>query len=332
MLHTGAAFDQSNTENILGERAVYIDTHAHVDAIWQAKAALNDMETWGIRKMLIMPPPYWPDRYDPYYINALVDIVKKYPDRFAFLAGGATLNVMIQQVAHKKTIGPALQKKFEKKAVDILAKGAIGFGELAAEHLSLREGHPYMSAPPDHPLFLLLADIAAQHNVPIDIHMEAVPEEMPLPSQLSSPPNPRVLSPNIAAFERLLAHNRKAKIIWSHVGWDQTGHRTPALTRELLHKHPNLFMNFKLRRDRHSRADNCPVDQYHRIKPEWLAVMREFPDRFLIGTDVKYLSGTRQHKESWGMEETMSFASMLPPDLIRAIGYKNARNIFKLDE
>ena len=31
--------------------------------------------------------------------------------------------------------------------------------------------------PPDHPLYLLLADIAAQHGVPIDLHMEAVPAD-----------------------------------------------------------------------------------------------------------------------------------------------------------
>ena len=55
--------------------------------------------------------------------------------------------------------------------------GAAGFGEMAAEHFS--GGTPYQFAPPDHPLFLLLADIAARHDVPIDQHMNAVPRDGP---------------------------------------------------------------------------------------------------------------------------------------------------------
>ena len=57
---------------------------------------------------------------------------------------------------------------------------------------------------------------------------------MPLPSHLKSPPNPPRLHANIAAFERLLAHNPRAKIIWDHAGWDNTGYRTADLCRRLL--------------------------------------------------------------------------------------------------
>ncbi len=31
--------------------------------------------------------------------------------------------------------------------------------------------------PPDHPLFLVLAEVAAKYGIPIDLHMEAVPEK-----------------------------------------------------------------------------------------------------------------------------------------------------------
>lgn len=55
--------------------------------------------------------------------------------------------------------------------------------------------------------------------MPIDIHMEAVPDDMPLPLGLNPSHNPGILKANISAFERLLSHNRKAKIIWAHAGW-----------------------------------------------------------------------------------------------------------------
>ena len=56
----------------------------------------------------------------------------------------------------------------------MIKDGALGFGEITALHLSFRRTHPFEETPPDHPLYVLLADIAARLGVPIDIHMEAV--------------------------------------------------------------------------------------------------------------------------------------------------------------
>ena len=177
-----------------------------------------------------------------------------------------------------------MEKKFKERAEAILAAGAVGFGEMAAEHFP--SSTPYEFAPPDHPLFLLLADIAAQHDVPICIHMEAVPQDMDLPAPLKSPPNPPRLHANIAAFERLLAHNPRAKIVWAHLGWDTTGYRTPELTRRLLEAHPNLFMEIKLD-PLDTELKNSPLSNgaSGTIKPEWLKLFTDFQDRFVIGSD-----------------------------------------------
>jgi predicted TIM-barrel fold metal-dependent hydrolase len=53
--------------------------------------------------------------------------------------------------------------------------------------------------------------------------------------------NPDREPENITAFERLLAHNPKAKIVWVHLGMDTTDQRSPELTRRLLAKHQNLY-------------------------------------------------------------------------------------------
>jgi len=63
------------------------------------------------------------------------------------------------------------------------------------------------SVPADHPLLLLLVDIAARHDVPIDLHFDPVLEKMARPDWAPST-NPAVLPANFPAFERLLAHNR----------------------------------------------------------------------------------------------------------------------------
>ena len=72
--------------------------------------------------------------------------------------------------------------------------------------------------------------------------MEAVVKNTPLPENLRaiSKKNPSTLNANIPAFERLLKHNRKAKIVWQHVGWDNVGQMNISLLRKMLTAHPNL--------------------------------------------------------------------------------------------
>jgi hypothetical protein len=289
------------------------------------------MDQYNITKMIIMPPPFAPQSQQSYDYSDLLGVCKKYPDRFVFFGGGGPLNIMIHQTVDTKEISPALKTKFEKTALKILDKGALGFGEFAAEHFSLGPDHIYAWAPPDHPLFLLLAGIAAEHDVPIDIHMEAVPEAMSLPAGLRSPPNPKTLTPNIAPFERLLAHNRKARILWSHVGWCNTGKRTVALCAELLGRHPNLYMSFKIS-PRDSRPECMPIEQGVGLKEEWLRLIREFPERFIIGTDQFYVSPRSPMRQIGppSVEPTNRFFSLLPPDLARKLGQENPRLIFNL--
>ena len=319
----------------------YIDAHNHLtgrfgpqsrqvlDFEGAAQAALRTMNRFGIEKMLIMPPPFPPGHEHQYECDDFIEIAQKYPERFAFLGGGGTLNPMIQEAVRKGKTDYQKQK-FKRTALEILSKGAKGFGEFAIEHLCLGKKHNHQSAPADHPLFLLLADIAAQHDVPIDIHMEVVAKKMPLPGNLSSPPNPKELAPNLGAFERLLAYNPKAKIIWSHVGWDNTGHRTAELTARLLKKHPNLYMSFKIS-PRDSVPENRPIQKGVGLKPEWINVIREFPDRFIIGSDQFYLSPKmRGQTGPPSAAPTNSFFSLLPPDIARKVGIENPRRLFKL--
>jgi predicted TIM-barrel fold metal-dependent hydrolase len=214
--------------------------------------------------------------------------------------------------------------KYRKRAEAILAAGAAGFGEMAAEHFP--SSTPYESAPPDHPLFLLLADIAAQHDVPICIHMEAVPQDMDLPAPLESPPNPPRLHANIAAFERLLAHNPRAKIVWAHLGWDTTGYRTPELTRRLLAAHANLFMEIKL--DPVDKGKTSPITNRASgtIKPEWLKLFTDFQDRFVIGTDQHYPQSSGPQR--W--QAAVRLFNQLPAAVQQKIGADNAVHIYNL--
>jgi len=331
---------QSNNNTSTGRDIAYIDTHNHLSGgpIWRSdypgaiRNALAEMNELGIQKICIMPPPFSPGHRGIFEIDDFLPVTVKYPERISILGGGGSLNVMIHQIGKSDSVSPEMKARFEKKAAEIISKGAIGFGEFAIEHFSFNYDHPYESVSADHPLFLLLADIAAKYNMPIDVHMEAIPQDMPLPDRnilKKSGNNPRMLRENLSAFERLLDHNQKAKIIWAHVGWCNTGFRTPTLCRELFEKHPNLFMSFKLSPE--SVPDARPISEDRKtIKAEWLQLIEDFPDRFLIGTDQFYVASGAKPIGPQKTEATKRLMTLLPPKLARQIGTINPIRIFNL--
>ncbi len=309
----------------------FVDVHTHVDPTdinASIQIALQSMSKENAAKIFFLASPSTfsmapKDRFDS---ELLLSATKDYRDKLKVLGGGGTLNAMIQQAVESGDAGAEVQKKFKDRAEDILRQGAIGFGEMTAEHFPTTT--PYQYAPADHPLFLMLADIAAAHNVPIDLHMEAVPQDMALPSHLKSPPNPPRLHANIAAFERLLAHNPRAKIIWDHAGWDNTGYRTPELCRRLLQAHANLYMELKL--DAQDVEMNSPLENGATgpIKPEWRKLLQDYPDRFIIGSDQHYPMPQQSGTQRW--QEIVLLFNQLPPDLRLKIGMENATRIYNL--
>ncbi len=321
---------------------VYIDTHAHLIANFKksgrtdcegaAKTALNEMNKLGVKKMLLMPMPAEKTHNETLTCPDLTVLTKKYPDRFGLMMGGGTLNPMIIESAMDYSkITDSYKDKFRKKALEVLTKkGVLGFGEMAAEHFSMNANHHYSKASPDHPLFLLLADIAAEKNVPIDLHMEAISQDIDLPSWLQKRKfnNPNKFKANIPAFEKLLAHNRKAKIVWVHLGWDNTRERTPELTERLLKAHPNLYMSFRVVKN--PGQVNRPVDNQGNLKPDWLAVIKAYPDRFLFGCDEFFFPSymNKEHGSKGSLENTVAFLKKLPDDLRKKVGYENAMQVY----
>lgn len=303
-----------------------IDAHAHPSrssrSIEQGLGATRQiMAEFGVTMTILAPPPFPAAERGLYGAGELQARARSEKDRFAFTAGGESLNPMIQQTPPDK-VTPDLVQRFERAAESIAQAGAAGFGEVAAEHFSNRMGrHPYESSPPDHPLFLALADICAKYAMPLELHMEAVPREMPFPPARSGPPNPANLKENISAFERLLDHNPKARIVWLHAGWDLSGERTVPLMRSLLERHTNLFMTVKS--DHAGTPRNAPFLPDGTVKPAWIAMMRAFPDRFVIGSDQFYDEGPER------IERARKFINGLPPDLARLVASENVRRVYR---
>ena len=309
----------------------FIETHAHLDqkdTAGSIKAALRAEQSENAARIIFLPSPFTPDDPTRFDYDVLAAAEKDHPGKFAYLGGGGTLNVMVQEAVHSKNAGPEIQKKFKEEAERIANSGASGFGEMTAEHFATTPGSYYEYAPADHPLFLLLADVSAEHGgLPIDFHMEAAPKAMALPAGQKSPPNPEQLHANIAAFERLLAHDPKAVVVWAHEGWDNTGERTVELSRRLLQAHPNLYMEIKV--DPVEVGKNSPLADggSGALKPEWRKLFQDFPDRFVIGSDQHYPEPANG-SQRW--QSAVLVFNQLPADVRQKIGIDNPKRIYHL--
>lgn len=314
----------------LAQPTPILDTHVHLARGLRRGERLDSMvavarramDAFGVDRAIVSPPPFPPGRRAIYGAAEFTDALHG-EQRFAFVAGGESLNPLVHETAADNVSSDVVQQ-FSREAEAIAAAGAAGFGELALEHFSSGIGnHPYESAPPDHPLLLALADIAAARSMPIDIHMEAVPQDMPFPPNRPQGSNPPTLRANIDRFERLLQHNPNARIVWVHAGWDLTGERTIPLMRGLLDRHANLFMSIKIDRSGSPRTTPFFPDSAQ-IRPEWIAMLRGFQDRFVIGSDQFIDQGTAR------FETARRFVDALPDDLQGLVANANAPRIYRL--
>ena len=316
-----------------------IDCHSHMRGDWNAAidVALRFMNTINVRRTVIMPPPQ--GVHNPLYDVDELSPVKRQKDRFSMVAGGGSLNIMLHRAGFADSVADDTMRRFERAATEILEAGAVAFGELTFEHFSMTSNHPHVVARPDGPLMLRLSDIAAERGVPIDIHMEAVPLAEPMPAAILklSSDNATKIAANMERFEKLLAHNRKAPIVWVHLGWDNTGHRTPELVHALLLRHENLHLQIRPlppppETAIHSALYNFIVDSELRAEPRWVKVMSAFPERFTIGMDNFYEAQNPRARVRVPppLPFARSFVNSLPPELAAKVAHENAVRLYKL--
>lgn len=320
-----------------------IDTHAHLDFTRfkdygaTLDGLIKTMDEFKVEKTILMPTPQGGIVGQKLHDFAqLLPALQKYPGRIALMAGpGAFGELYFQKAA--AAITDADRNVFRAKAEALAQQPIVGFGEIGIVHMSIPmmgNQHPYEAVPADHPLLLMLTDIAAQHDLAIDIHFDLVPRDMDLPPLLVNPnaqqPNPSRLLQNQDGLERFLAHNRKTKIVWAHVGGEPLATRTPAVVRDLLTRNPNLYMSFRLQRMRPDVAADALTPQ-GQLKPIWAQLIADFPDRFMLGTDTFYQDSPQARGgDAVGLENLQRLLSQLPPEIARKVAHDNVAAIYKV--
>ena len=118
------------------------------------------------------------------------------------------------------------------------------------------------------------------------------------------------------AIVKLLAHAPQAKLIWAHTG---IGGTPAARVGELLQRHPGLMGELSYRPG---------LTENGRLSSEWRALMVQYPQRFLVGSDT-WVNARWQYYEGL-MTEARQWLGNLPPAVARRIGWENGAALFGL--
>ncbi|MDZ4385088.1 MAG: amidohydrolase family protein [Candidatus Moranbacteria bacterium] len=320
----------------------YIDVHTHImPSGMSLEEMIKNMDIEGIDTMIIMETPtsiYMGKSQEEYGIPSASE---KYPNRFISLYGGEAMT-LLDIVIKKGGYTQSQEEKYTALLEDAMKSGKYkGFGEIALTHISLGGVGADVTIPGDHPWMFIMSDIAAKYDLPIDVHMDVA-----------------TANEGIAGLEKLLDHNKNTKIIWSHTAWSRTNYKSGSieLMRRLFEKHPNLYSSVKIQTETAFMDGGVGMKQQPQkgtgrgtkqlssgnggtkpppqqgltsgINLEWLALFKEYPERFMMGSDIK--PGERPNEFAY-IKAHRKFLEQLPAEILKQIERNNAKEIFKIN-
>ena len=119
------------------------------------------------------------------------------------------------------------------------------------------------------------------------------------------------------AVEKLFAHAPRARLVWAHTG---IGGVPVERVRALFARHPTLYGELSYRPGL--------TDADGRLSAPWEALLLEYPERFLVGSDTWINSRWQQYEEL--MAQARQWLGGLPPNIARRIGWDNGAALFGL--
>lgn len=182
---------------------------------------------------------------------------------------------------------------FKDPSIHEMVLRELAQGTPAGPYRGLGEFHLYDSADANGPVARSLMRLAQERELAVLAHVDD------------------------DAIDLLMAHAPKARLIWAHTG---IGGAPVARVRALLVKHPTLMGELSYRPGL--------TDAGGGLSAEWKALLMEFPQRFLVGSDT-WVNARWQSYESL-MQEARRWLGDLPPEVARRIAWDNGAALFGL--
>jgi predicted TIM-barrel fold metal-dependent hydrolase len=229
---------------------------------------------------------------------------ERHGGRVVAFAGGAHVRQLVSRYGQAAwaVTAPEVELFLEELGANLATGRLRGIGEIHVNNRmsNLPNTTPYRF-PADSPLMQRLWRLSATYGFPVSVHMDAERE-------------------SAEEMERLLASDRKGTWLWAH-----TGHYAePALVRRLLAEHPNLYCELSYRVSISPSRTAKPMDDAGRLQEQWRQLIEDFPDRFVLGTDIGVASPPlyTQHIAFWRL-----ILMQLSPETAAKLAFRNAERL-----
>jgi hypothetical protein len=200
-----------------------------------------------------------------------------------------------------------------------------GIGEVMSRHDDLTNLTVGERPRADHPSLLRIYDFAGEVGLPVSIHHNVAPI-----SHDGIDRKTRYLDELLRAFEEF----PKTNFIWCHAGVSRrivVDDLIAIISEEVLADHGShvcvdlswvVFEDYLLQRDPSGDivrdADNAPV-----IRPDWVSLIEEFPENFILGSD-KVGDFRKYHAE---IRKYNALLKALKPQTRRLVAHKNFERV-----
>ena len=167
---------------------------------------------------------------------------------------------------------------------------------------------------PNFAPFLAIVKEVAAHDVWLDLHIEPI--------------DPDGLSYEDWAFgglQLLFDQNPTLKVVLSH-----TAMTNPSNARSILKTYPNIMLSIKVVTPTNAWKNLEPVvNSNGEVYEDWATLFEEMPDRFVIGSDAKFMRrGFTLDTYEKMIDMVRRLLGSLSPETAQDIAYNNAKVMF----
>jgi|TARA_Y100000294_G_C8525253_1_gene324639 hypothetical protein len=238
-----------------------------------------------------------------------IPLKKELGDKRIAWAGQGEFNSVFLSGGMKEMLNPdnpTLVRLYKEAEQDLKDGVIVGLGEIFVNNRTTQRNKRFRrKGQVDAPLIRKFFDLVAKYDGFMAFHMQAE-------------------SDSLEQLDKLLASNRKGRVVWNHCGSDTSA----SDVRSLMDKHPNLFCELSQRYPPVQKNRSRQFFNSGGIESDWRQLIEDHADRFMVGTDAHSI------EEFVGAIETVRKGLLpdLKPATARNIAYQNAQRLFKLKD
>lgn len=205
---------------------------------------------------------YWYSATDTIVVDAVKDLSKEQKRRFhPFLTGFNPVDKMAaEHIERMLEINPGFWQ---------------GIGEIFTRHDNLTALTTGDIPRANNEALDRVYDLAAKHDLPVMLHSNITSQRERKPLYLEE-------------LEEAVKKHPKTRFIWAHAGTSAEIHRHQkkldfllSEVKRLLKTYPNLYIDLSW-----TVLETYLIDKDKKPDPKWVELVEEYPDRFLLGSDV----------------------------------------------